>query len=288
MKGNRRFPIHALLNALTLVALCNSVILAGPFSPPAGQLGSEAIGKDDPLLIDWATGATELVRGPMDIANPGAGDASFGTAAEALGPAEGTSSNVVSLGDGGHITLFFLRGIRDEPGFDFAVFENGFADDFLELAFVEVSSNGTDFFGFESVSLTQTTTQVGAFDPLDTTNIDNLAGKYRQGFGTPFDLAELSGASPLLDVSDVSWVRIVDVVGTINPAFARLDSLGNIINEPYPTAFSSSGFDLDAVGVIHRVVPEPGTAALSVCGMLLVSGVAAHRWRRSRHRRITS
>ncbi len=284
MTGKRRFLVNALLEVSVLLATSTSVTLAGPFAPPPGQLGSEAISKDDPLLIDWATAVAELIRGPMDIASPAGGDASFGTTAEALGPAEGTSSGVVSLGDGGRITLFFERGIRNEPGFDFTVFENGFADDFLELAFVEVSSNGTDFFRFDSVSLTQTTTQVGGFDPLDTTNIDNLAGKYRQGFGTPFDLEQLSGISPALDVSDVSWVRVIDVVGSIDPAIARFDSLSNVINDPYPTAFSSGGFDLDAIGVIHRVVPEPGTAALAVWCVLFLGGMAVDRRRRSRHR----
>jgi hypothetical protein len=30
------------------------------------------------------------------------------------------------------------------------------------------------------------------------------------------------------------------------------DSKGNIINDPWPTNFASSGFDLDAVGVINQ------------------------------------
>ena len=30
------------------------------------------------------------------------------------------------------------------------------------------------------------------------------------------------------------------------------DSLGNWINDPWPTNFQTSGFDLDAVGVIHQ------------------------------------
>jgi hypothetical protein len=68
-------------------------------------------------------------------------------------------------------------------------------------------------------------------------------------------------------------VRIIDVVGSIDPAFGTRDSLGNLINEPFPTPFSSSGFDLDAVGVIHAI-PEPafgagmlGLLALACCFM---------------------
>jgi hypothetical protein len=198
----------------------------------------------------------------MNISNPGLGLATAGTAADALGIAQGNTSGVVSLGDGGQITLTFTGGIRNGPGADFAVFENGFSDSFLELAFVEVSSNGSDFFRFPAISLTQTSTQVGGFGSLDATNLYNLAGKYRAGFGTPFDLAELAGFSPLLDVGAVTHVRIVDVVGSINPLYASYDSLGNLVNDPWSTPFASSGFDLDAVGVLHPV-PEPATGALA-------------------------
>jgi hypothetical protein len=256
------------------------VTLGGPFAPAAGQPGSDAIGKDDPRIKAWATSVEELARGPMNISNPGLGNASFGVGANALGPAQGTATDVVSLGDGGWITLSFASGIRNGPGPDLAVFENGFADVFLELAFVEVSSNGTDFFRFPAISLTQTATQVGSFDPLDPTNLYNLAGKYRAGFGTPFDLAELAGVSPLLDVNHVTYVRIVDVVGSINPLYATHDSLGGMVNDPWPTPFASSGFDLDAVGVLH-VVPEPSTWALGCLGLLiLVATRAATRRKR--------
>ena len=32
------------------------------------------------------------------------------------------------------------------------------------------------------------------------------------------------------------------------------DTANNIINDPWPSSFSSSGFDLDAIGVIHSVL----------------------------------
>ena len=157
--------------------------------------------------------------------------------------------------------LGFAQPITDGPGYDFAVFENGLSDTFLELGFVEVSSDGNNFFRFPSVSLTPTATQVGSFGVLDPTNLNDLAGKYRVGFGTPFDLQELSGVSPLLDIHDVKFVKIVDVVGSINPLYATLDSVNNPVNDPYPTAFASGGFDLDGVGVINQV-PEPAAFVL--------------------------
>jgi hypothetical protein len=214
----------------------------------------------------------------LDIANPGGGSASFGSGSEALGPADGNASHVVSLGDGGQITLTFDHAITNGPGADLAVFENSFSDTFLELAFVEVSTNGSDFVRFPAVSLTSTTTQVSSFGSLDPANLDNLAGKYRAGYGTPFDLSQVDGLSAAVNVNDIRYVRVLDVVGSINPSFGTHDSLGNLVNDPYPTAFASGGFDLDGVGVIH-MVPEPAG------GTLLIFGAAFHGWLSWRRRR---
>lgn len=255
---------------LTLGLLAPFPVLAGPYAPAAGQAGSTAIHMGDPSFVAWATGV-EVVRGPMDLSNPGDGDASYGTAGNALGQAVGDSYDVVSLGDGGQATLTFDSPIYNGSGWDFAIFENSFSDTFLELAFVEVSSNGSEFFRFPSVSLTQTDTQVGGFGALDATNIHNLAGKYRQGYGTPFDLEGLAGTAGL-DVNSVGWVRFVDVVGSIDDDYATYDSLGNKINDPWTTPFASSGFDLDAVGVRHAV-PLPGAAWLLGTGLLALAGV---------------
>jgi hypothetical protein len=263
-----------------LVSLPTSTLLAGPYAQAAGQPGSTAIANSSQLIVDWASGFNGLVRGPKDIANPDGGLANFGIGDEALGFADANPLHVVSLGDGGHITLSFAHPITNGPGFDFAVFENGFADAFLELAFVEVSSNGSDFIRFESVSLTPTGSQLGSFGALDPTNLDNLAGKYRAGFGTPFDLAQLAGTSPQVDVDHIQFVRIVDVVGSINPALGQLDSLGNLVNDPYPTLFDAGGFDLDGVAVMNRV-PEPGSIALMAMGLAVIAWQINKRRRHS-------
>lgn len=258
--------------ACAAVASVGDIVLAGPYAPAAGQAGSTAISRNDPSISQWASGVVSYNRGPMDIASPGLGLASFGDGSDA----QGNGDSVTSLGDGGSITLSFDLAITDGAGADFAVFENSFSDTFLELAFVDVSSNGTDFFRFPSVSLTQTTTQVGGFGTLDPTNLNNLAGKYRVDYGTGFDLAELAGVSPLLDIHNVTQVRIVDVVGRITPINGiptwspSVDSLGNLINDPYSTPFSSSGFDLDGVAAIH-VVPEP--AAMGLLGLVLIASL---------------
>jgi hypothetical protein len=80
--------------------------------------------------------------------------------------------------------------------------------------------------------------------------LNNLAGKHAMLYGTPFDLEELRD-TPGLDINAISHIRLVDVVGSINPQFCSRDAGGRMINDPFPTPFPSSGFDLDAVGVIH-------------------------------------
>ena len=54
-------------------------------------------------------------------------------------------NGVISLGDGGSVTLYFNPPIVNGPGFDFAVFENAFNDSFLELAHVEISENALEW-----------------------------------------------------------------------------------------------------------------------------------------------
>ncbi len=232
------------------------MINAQSYAPAAGQSGSTAIAKSSSVFVDWATGIT-VVRGLQDIAKPAGPLASTGTPSD--GMRGGVSGNsVVCLGDGGTATLTFDNPIVDGTGYDFAVFENGFSDTFLELAFVEVSSDGVNFFRFPSHSQTQTTTQIGGFGSVDCTYINNLAGKYKVGFGTPFDLSEVND-NVLLDKNNITHVKIIDVIGTIDPLYASYDSFGNIINELYSTPFTSGGFDLSGVGVINRKAPLSNT-----------------------------
>lgn len=232
-----------------------SSLAGGPYDGAAGTAGSLAVAHTDPGIAGWATGFADLVRGLAQIDTPAYGHASFGVGEYSLGAVRRETQDdvydVVSLGDGGRITLTFSEPLGDGPGWDFAVFENGFAGSFLELAFVEVSSDGVNFFRFDAYSETPTATQIGSFGVIDPTNVRNLAGKYVGGYGTPFDLAELAGRSPLLDVHAITHVRVIDVIGTIDPAYASTDALGRIVNEPWPTPFATGGFDLDGVAVRH-------------------------------------
>jgi len=218
------------------------------FSPAVGKIGSNALRYDSSCFVAWAK-ACKIQRGYMDISKPDSGFAKVGDSVSATGPA--LDKGVVSLGDGGSATVSFSNPIKDGAGWDFAVFENTFLDTFLELAFVEVSSDGNRFVRFPSESLTDTSKQTGAFGYTYPEKVNNLAGKYVVGFGTPFDLQELKDSAGL-DILKIKFVRIVDVVGSINPKYASRDSKGRKVNDPWPTLFPSSGFDLDAVGVIYE------------------------------------
>ncbi|MFP4064252.1 MAG: T9SS type A sorting domain-containing protein [Bacteroidales bacterium] len=224
----------------------------GQFAPPAGQPETTAIHKDSTIFKGWATGC-EVVRGPINISRQELGPAAAGSCEDVIGKAG--AKGTLSLGDGGHVTLTFDPPITNGPGWDFAVFENAFDDYFLELGFVEVSSDGEHFVRFPNTSLTPTTDQVASFATLEAEHIHNLAGKYRLFYGTPFDLDTLADI-PKLDVNHISHVRIIDVIGSIEPVYASYDTHGNVINDPWPTAFPTSGFDLDAVGVIHQESAE--------------------------------
>lgn len=255
---------------VALLLLCSHSLYA-QFAPQVGMSGSTAISKNSPLIVGWANACT-VQRGLQQAGNPGLGLASMGNSSLALGAADGT---VVSLGDSGVAVLQFASPITDGPGADFAVFENGFfqvgdsVNAFLELAFVEVSSDGVRFVRFPASSLTQDTIQLspsGSPSLIDARQINNLAGKYIAGWGTPFDLSELAD-SPGLNIHAITQVRLVDVVGSIGQ-YASHDHSGRIINDPFPSPFPSSGFDLDAVGVIHQLplgVPVSPAPAAMVC-----------------------
>jgi hypothetical protein len=219
------------------------------FAPGVGEEGTTAIYKDSSAFINWATSCS-VNRGYLKIDEPELGQASAGEPNFATG--KSGENGIVSLGDGGEAILEFESSITNGDGWDFAVFENSFNNTFLELAFVEVSSDGINFYRFPATSNTQTQTQVGSFDSTNPTKINNLAGKYKGLYGTPFDLDELKDEIGL-DVTKITHVKIIDVVGIIDEDFASYDSKKNIVNDPWPTDFASGGFDLDAVGVIHQV-----------------------------------
>lgn len=241
----------------------------GPFAPAAGMPGSSAIHKDSSLIDSWAQFGWLEQRGWLDIADKSLGYASHGDTAHALAYADG---QVLSLGDSGRFVYYLPQGIWDQSGAEFAIFENSFSDVFLELAFVEVSKDGQHYQRFPALCLLDSSSQTGAFGPSEPTQIHNLAGKYRADFGVPFDLADIAG------VDTVYYIRIIDVIGSIDPQWASRDAQGRMINDPYPTAFASGGFDLDALAIlspnslsadaaqrmVHRAYPNPASQYVRV------------------------
>lgn len=251
---------------LALPFLIATSVNAGPYIDAGHSAGT---------MTGWATAVDDLVRGPVDIAAPAGPLASHGLPADVLGAATGGPADILSLGDGGSITVFLADGISNGPGDDFAVFENGFIDFnglFAELAYVEVASNGVDFAEFESHTVNNLS--LSGFDYLDPTDYDGFAGRHEALFGTGFDLASLAFdplvQSGALDVTDVRYVRITDVIGD----GSTTDSFGNALYDPYSTPFATGGFDLDAVGIIH--VPEPSFYAGLFYGLLLLAASFGH------------
>jgi hypothetical protein len=212
------------------------------YPPAALAEGSTAVAKDDPRIRGWATAVAA-----RDVGG-GVVQERYDHPDRALGPAEGTSSGVVALGEGGTITLLFRSPIADGDGPDFAVFENAFDDRFLELAFVEVSSDGAHFARFDTAFRGEGPASAGKLN--DSTQLAGFAGAFRQGFGTPFDLEALAMHPSVrdgeVDLAHITAVRIVDVCGD----GGTVDSFGRPIFDPFPTA-AAAGFDLDAVAVLR-------------------------------------
>lgn len=227
---------------ITILMLIHSgMVFAGDFDPAAGQPGSRAIALDDPRISGWA--------GTVRRYQPGADlDATWQDPDKALGPASGDPLDIVGLGRGGIIEFAWTVPLLNGPGPDLAVFENSFSDRFLELAYLEVSSDGEHWQRFPSRS--QTASPVGSFGVMDPTKLSGLAGKYRARFGTGFDFSDLPPKDEV-DPEAIRYVRLIDVVGDGSAE----DSRGNPIYDPFPT-FGSAGFDLDGLAVLS---PPPLT-----------------------------
>jgi len=178
------------------------------------------------------------------------------------------SLHVLSLENNGSVTLGFDVTITNGQGPDFIVFENPFYIQgsggavFAELAYVKVSTDGTNFARFPSISLTQ---QGQMMFPE---NIENLAGVYpvyanvdentidpcdpSVAGGDAFDLDDLTTdplvQSGLVDLANINFVRLIDIYGD----GSCLDSLGNPIYDP--TGYGNTGSDFDAISVVNYLV----------------------------------
>jgi len=256
----------------------------------------------NPIFRGWATGYQNYI--PADDEWIGG---VWDDPTKALGPATGEHFDIVSLGDldpneiqqgkpPGEITLTFGNpadpnnltdpnfAIRDGKGYDFVVFENGHSNNysptggpvegimFAELAYIEVSSDGTHFARFPSVSLTDKPDGPYPYLTQEISNLHGLAGKHPNAYGlctgTPFDLRvladDLNVVSGLVDLNNIHYVRIVDIPGS-----GDFDDEAQELIDPntYPNwnpysenhaiydswlTWGSGGFDLEAVGVLRE------------------------------------
>ncbi len=257
----------------------------------------------NPDILGWATGYSNYIKGSAILPK-------FADPTKALGAITDfdPTGHVVTLGNGGTITLTFANPIGNGEGIDFAVFENGFSENYLELAYIEVSTDGINFMRFPNFYLGQSIIgETNAYvDPLD---IYNLASKYEAGYGHGFDLSELTYAYNyalsqksyyqqfgnygdfsfseaymnhvidsflLQDLNNIKYVKIIDIYGD----GSSLDSAGNLIYDPIPDEENGQGgtpgFDLRGVAVIHYgTIPEPSTYAfiLGIASLLFVTCV---------------
>lgn len=246
------------LRFLLLLLLIPLSAAFAQFSPQAGLPGTTAMHRDSSAFVAWGSYCS-INRGWMDIADTTLGKVTSGDSSLAIGNPDGT---LVSLGDGGEAIYYFENPIIDGPGYDFAIFENGFPDPadsnmaYLELATVSVSNDGVNYVTFQPTCHIDTLSQVPGFGVYsDARLINNLAGKYINGFGTPFDLFEFAILSSI-DIWNIRYVKIKDVVGSLDEAACTRDQYFHKINDPYPTPFATGGFDLDAIGIIHQKYPN--------------------------------
>jgi hypothetical protein len=228
------------LGACTALALlaCSSLVGCSGAEPSASdgpsdesQAGAPA-GPSDTLYAQEVVSFTRGSHGGFNEAQlPGV----------VLGPPAGKgneagSLEVLSLGAGGEIVLGFGdRGIVDEPGADFVVFENPFwpggdaSQVFAELGEVSVSEDGETWLTFECDGK------------------GNGEGSFPGCAGwTPTLIYDAEALVPL-DVEQTGGDAFdLDHLGLAHARFVRIRDL-----ETQPAAGSSAGFDLDAVGVVR-------------------------------------
>jgi hypothetical protein len=223
-------------HALTLVPAAREAQAA----PLAAAHASAVIDREDPRIAAWAGDWLDYTPGESV-------DAAWREPRRALGPSTSDGYDVLPLGEGGAVTLPTPWPLHDADGPELAIFENANPADFVELAFVEVSSDGHYFARFDTLTLVDA--PVHAYGTMDPTRLAGFAGAAPLGSGVAFDLGQLQDhplvRAGFVDLDAVRFLRLVDV-----PGDGRLaDSLGQPIFDPYPT-FGSAGFDLDAVGFL--------------------------------------
>jgi hypothetical protein len=189
-------------------------------------------GSGEPRVCDgFATEVVETTYGA------GAGFGQDGMPGVVLGPPTGMgdlagSLDVVTLGNGGIITLAFGGKIVDEPGPDFIVFENVFyaggdpSAPYAEIGAVEISADGETWIPFPCTATELPFEGCAGWHPTYAGSDPSIdAHDPERAGGDAFDLADVG-------LTEARFVRVTD----------RVD-LGGF----------SGAFDLDAVALVNWV-----------------------------------
>ncbi len=155
------------------------------------------------------------------------------------------STDVVSLGGGGSITLSFApNAIIDGPGVDFIVFENPFLTNpsdpstvFAEPGEVSVSDDGTTWTTFPCTATTYPYGACAGWHPVLSSPANGISPvDPAAAGGDPFDLKDVG-------VTHAKFVRIVD----------KTDEPCDV--DAGPSANDKNGFDLDAISIVNAETP---------------------------------
>lgn len=190
----------------------------------------------DPMLVPGAPFAIEVVA---SVAGEGGGFGSDRLPDVVLGAPRGAglrmgSTDVLSLGRAGSLTLALGAAVIDGPGPDLVVFENAFrvggspTNVYAEPAHLEVSADGVTWTAFPCDALTPPYLGCAGLSPV-LANVDTNALDPRDPVaagGDAFDLANIG-------VARARFVRVTD------GGNGRVDGAG------------TDGFDLDAIAVVH-------------------------------------
>lgn len=248
---------RSLVLASLLTACGSTSVTDGPSDAAAGLLDGPVEAATNPARVDGGYPAPDggtlradrFVTG-VEAFTPGE-CAGFGAPAlpgVVEGPpvgfgAEQGSTNVVSLGRGGSITLSFgANAIVDGPGPDFVVFENAFfvAGDpeniFAEPAEVSVSDDGVTWKTFPCTATSAPYGACAGWHPVYSAPDDAVSPvDYPACGGDAFDLSDVG-------LSSARLVRIRDMATQECPADPKLRT-------------TNLGFDLDAVAILNAKVP---------------------------------
>ncbi len=207
-----------------------------------GSGGSGGSGGAAPIAMgcDATAPATTLISCVESVAlGPGAGFGQERFPEVVYGPPlgagdHGGSTDVLSLGTGGVIVIGFGgNAVVDGEGADFIVFENAFlagTKPFKELAQISVSEDGATWTAFPCKQ--------------DALPYDGCAGWHPVYSNPSNTISPTDPAAAGGDVFDLA------TIGVKKARFIKIVDLGNIVG----TA-GTTGFDLDAVAVLHAAVP---------------------------------